>query len=55
VARPATAIKQIRHPDAGVLTMRSTSLTVAGMPEARIVTYTPADDHTRAWLPHALD
>jgi MmyB-like transcription regulator ligand binding domain/Helix-turn-helix domain len=55
VARPATAIKQIRHPDAGVLTMRSTSLAVAGMPEARIVTYTPADDHTRAWLPHALD
>jgi transcriptional regulator with XRE-family HTH domain len=54
VARPAPTIKRFWQGGAGVLTMRSTSLTVAGMPEARIVTYTPADDHTRGWLLGAL-
>jgi transcriptional regulator with XRE-family HTH domain len=54
VARPATMIKRFRHPDAGVLTMSSTSLAIAGLPETRIVTYTPTDDHTRAWLERAM-
>jgi transcriptional regulator with XRE-family HTH domain len=50
VARPADATKVFRQPGAGVLTLHSTSLAVAGMPEARIVTYTPADEHTRRWI-----
>jgi transcriptional regulator with XRE-family HTH domain len=50
VARPATTTKRFWQPGAGVLTLHSTSLAVAGIPETRIVSYTPADEHTRGWL-----
>jgi transcriptional regulator with XRE-family HTH domain len=50
VAQPTTMIKQFWSAGDGALTMLSTSLAVAGMPEARIVTYTPADERTRDWL-----
>jgi len=50
VAQPADTTKRFWQPGVGVLTLRSTSLAVVGMPETRIVTYTPADEHTRRWL-----
>jgi hypothetical protein len=50
VAQPASTIKRFSHPGAGILTLNSTSLAVAGMSEARIVTYTPTDEHTRRWI-----
>jgi transcriptional regulator with XRE-family HTH domain len=53
VAKPDTSTKKFLHPRAGVLTMQSTSLAVAGMPEARIVVYTPTDEQTRERLPLA--
>lgn len=51
VASPGSRTKHFLHPDAGLLRLRSTSLAVADMPEARIVVYTPADDETRERLP----
>jgi hypothetical protein len=39
------------HPKAGLLRLASSELDVPGMPEARIVVYTPADDDTRSKLP----
>jgi transcriptional regulator with XRE-family HTH domain len=51
VASPASHIKHFVHPRAGLLRLRSTSLAVADMPEARIVVYTPADEETRGRLP----
>jgi transcriptional regulator with XRE-family HTH domain len=51
VASPGSRTKVFLHPEAGVLRLRSTSLAVADMPEARIVVYTPADDETRERLP----
>jgi hypothetical protein len=51
VAKPAMSIKQLLHPRAGLLSLHSTTLAVAGMPEARIIVYTPADQQTRDRLP----
>jgi len=51
VASPGSRTKHILHPEAGLLRLRSTSLAVADMPEARIVVYTPTDDETRERLP----
>jgi hypothetical protein len=51
VASPGSRTKHFLHPQAGLLRLRSTSLAVADMPEARIVVYTPADDETRERLP----
>ncbi len=51
VANPESRTKQFMDPDAGLLRLRSTSLAVVDMPEARIVVYTPADDLTRERLP----
>ncbi len=51
VASPGSRTKHLLHPQAGLLRLRSTSLAVADMPEARIVVYTPADDETRRRLP----
>jgi len=51
VASPGSRTKQFLHPEAGLLRLRSTSLAVADMPEARIVVYTPIDDETRQRLP----
>jgi hypothetical protein len=51
VAKPESSTKHFMDPDAGLLRLRTTSLAVADMPEARIVVYTPADDETRERLP----
>jgi transcriptional regulator with XRE-family HTH domain len=51
VASPGSRTKHFLLPRAGLLRLRSTSLAVADMPEARIVVYTPVDDETRARLP----
>jgi hypothetical protein len=51
VASPGSRTKHFLHPEAGLLRLRSTSLAVADMPEARIVVYTPIDDETRQRLP----
>ena len=51
VASPGSRTKHFLHPWAGLLRLRSTSLAVADMPEARIVAYTPVDDETRDRLP----
>ena len=51
VASPGSATKHFMHPKAGLLRLRSTSLAVADMPEARIVVYTPTDEETRRRLP----
>jgi transcriptional regulator with XRE-family HTH domain len=51
VASPGSRTKTFMHPDAGLLRLRSTSLAVADMPDARIVVYTPVDDETRERLP----
>jgi transcriptional regulator with XRE-family HTH domain len=51
VASPGSRTKHFLHPEAGLLRLRSTSLAVADMPEARIVVYTPIDEDTRQRLP----
>jgi MmyB-like transcription regulator ligand binding domain/Helix-turn-helix domain len=51
VASPGSVMKHLAHPRAGLLRLRTTSLAVADMPEARIVAYTPVDDETRERLP----
>jgi transcriptional regulator with XRE-family HTH domain len=51
VASPGSRTKHFLHPRAGLLRLRSTSLAVADMPEARIVVYTPVDQETRERLP----
>jgi hypothetical protein len=43
VVSPLTRVKGFRHARVGEIYLRSLSLTVNGMPECRIVTYTPAD------------
>jgi transcriptional regulator with XRE-family HTH domain len=51
VASPSSRTKHFLHPEAGLLRLRSTSLAVADMPEARVVIYTPIDEETRRRLP----
>jgi len=51
VASPESRVKHHLHPTAGLLRLRSTSLAVADMPEARISVSTPADEETRQHLP----
>jgi hypothetical protein len=48
---PGVAQQALPVPQAGLLRLRSTSLAVADMPEARIVVDTPSDDETRERLP----
>ena len=46
--RPAGGrVKTFRHEAVGELRMSSLSLSIDGMPECRIVTYTPEDAGTR--------
>ncbi|MGV9452883.1 helix-turn-helix transcriptional regulator [Streptomyces sp. NPDC003635] len=54
VARPGRRVKVFRHAEAGELRMTSVSLSINGMPECRIVVYTPDDEETerRAALLH---
>jgi MmyB-like transcription regulator ligand binding domain len=51
VAAPGSRTKCFLHPVAGLLRLRSSSLAVADLPEARIVVYTPVDQETRERLP----
>ncbi|MEU5216015.1 helix-turn-helix transcriptional regulator [Streptomyces sp. NPDC020807] len=47
VVPPGTRVKTFRHQAVGELRMTSVSLSVNGMPECRIVTYTPNDEESR--------
>ncbi|MEW2395982.1 helix-turn-helix transcriptional regulator [Streptomyces sp. NPDC046862] len=47
VSPPGRRVKTFRHDAVGELRMSSLSLSIDGMPECRIVTYTPADEDTR--------
>ncbi|MBC9716259.1 helix-turn-helix domain-containing protein [Streptomyces sp. TRM66268-LWL] len=44
VVRPGPHVKTFRHEAVGEIRMTSVSLSINGMPDCRIVTYTPADD-----------
>ncbi|GAB2843813.1 helix-turn-helix transcriptional regulator [Streptomyces deserti] len=46
VARPGRRVKVFRHAEAGELRMTSVSLSINGMPECRIVVYSPDDAET---------
>jgi transcriptional regulator with XRE-family HTH domain len=46
VAQPGRRVKVFRHAGVGELRMTSVSLSVHGMPECRIVVYTPDDEET---------
>jgi MmyB-like transcription regulator ligand binding domain/Helix-turn-helix domain len=50
VARPGVTFKTFVHDEVGRLTIRSTSLAVANLPDSRIVVYTAADEETRIKL-----
>jgi transcriptional regulator with XRE-family HTH domain len=50
VVPPGTRVKTFRHERTGVLRMTSVSLSVNGMPECRVVTYTPSDEESRRGL-----
>ena len=47
VAMHSTRLKVFRHSAVGQLRMGATNLSALGMPEARIVVYTPQDDESR--------
>lgn len=47
VTPPGTRVKTFRHELVGEVRMTSVSLSVNGMPECRIVTYTPNDEASR--------
>ncbi|MEV7677658.1 helix-turn-helix transcriptional regulator [Streptomyces sp. NPDC088341] len=50
VIPPGPRVKTFRHEAvAGEIRMTSVSLSVNGMPECRIVVYTPADEESRQW------
>ncbi|WP_405613710.1 helix-turn-helix transcriptional regulator [Streptomyces sp. NBC_00076] len=46
VAEPGRRVKVFRHAEVGELRMTSVSLSVNGMPECRVVVYTPDDEET---------
>lgn len=46
VAEPGRRVKSFRHAELGELRMTSTSLSINGMPECRIVVYIPDDEET---------
>ncbi|MFI8516979.1 helix-turn-helix transcriptional regulator [Streptomyces sp. NPDC085481] len=47
VVPPGTRVKTFRHELVGEIRMTSVSLSINGMPECRIVTYTPNDEESR--------
>ncbi|MFI1655293.1 helix-turn-helix transcriptional regulator [Streptomyces sp. NPDC020472] len=47
VVPPGTRVKTFRHELVGEVRLTSVSLSVNGMPECRIVTYTPSDEESR--------
>ncbi|MFK0212807.1 helix-turn-helix transcriptional regulator [Streptomyces sp. NPDC090298] len=50
VVPPGTRVKVFRHDLVGEVRLTSVSLSVNGMPECRIVTYTPSDEESRAGI-----
>ncbi|MFM9369572.1 helix-turn-helix transcriptional regulator [Streptomyces sp. Da 82-17] len=48
VVTPGPRVKTFRHKRAGEIRMTSVSLSINGMPECRIVAYTPADEESRS-------
>ncbi|WP_369379044.1 helix-turn-helix transcriptional regulator [Streptomyces sp. cg36] len=50
VVPPGPRVKTFRHPAVGEMRMTSVSLSINGMPESRIVTYTSNDEESRARL-----
>ncbi|RKN36802.1 XRE family transcriptional regulator [Streptomyces hoynatensis] len=48
VVPPGPRTKTFRHEEEGLIRLRSESLSVNGMPEARLVVYIPADEDSRA-------
>jgi hypothetical protein len=55
VASPGQRIKIVQHASVGRLGLMSTSLAVNGMPEHRIVVYTPNDEESRARIEQLRD
>ncbi len=51
VAGPGHRTLRFDHPEAGLMTFARTELDVSGMPDLRIMVYSPQDDGTRAALP----
>jgi hypothetical protein len=43
-------VKTFRHAAVREVRMTSVSLSINGMPERRIVVYTPNDDESRGWM-----
>ncbi|YCK38114.1 helix-turn-helix transcriptional regulator [Actinomadura sp. ATCC 39365] len=52
VASPGPHIKVLRYAEVGDLHLTTTTLTVTGAPEARMVIYAPADEASKARLAH---
>ncbi|WP_395360567.1 helix-turn-helix transcriptional regulator [Streptomyces sp. YH02] len=50
VVPPGTRVKVFRHPRTGEIRLTSVSLSVNGLPECRIVAYTPNDEESRHGL-----
>ncbi|MDV9190690.1 helix-turn-helix transcriptional regulator [Streptomyces sp. SR27] len=50
VVPPGTRVKVLRHARVGEVRLTSVSLSVNGMPECRIVAYTPTDEESRRGL-----
>ncbi|RKN11015.1 helix-turn-helix transcriptional regulator [Streptomyces radicis] len=47
VVPPGPRIKMFRHEEVGEIRLRSTSMSIHGVPEARMVVYIPGDEETR--------
>ncbi|MCQ4081939.1 hypothetical protein NGB36_15305 [Streptomyces sp. RB6PN25] len=47
VAAPGPRIKMVQHASVGEMRLTASSLTIDGMPEHRIVVYTPNDEESR--------
>ncbi|WP_326600710.1 helix-turn-helix transcriptional regulator [Streptomyces sp. NBC_01803] len=50
VAPPGPRVKTFRHPDIGEIRLCSQSLSVNGMPDSRLVVYTPGDEESRRYV-----
>ncbi|MFI6180489.1 hypothetical protein ACIA8R_33460 [Nonomuraea sp. NPDC051191] len=55
VASPGPHIKVLRYAEVGDLRLTTTTLTVTGAPEARLVIYAPADEASKARLAHLAE
>jgi transcriptional regulator with XRE-family HTH domain len=51
VAEPELRVRRLRHPVAGDLNLTVSELSVAALPDHRLITYTPADELTWSRLP----